>query len=58
MICPSCSTQCDDSSTFCQNCGRRVSGGKTPWRLLGCPLALLILVAIAAIVGLLFKRIG
>jgi hypothetical protein len=50
--------QCDDSATFCQNCGRRVFGGKTPWLLLGCPLALLILVAIAAIIGLIFKRLG
>ena len=58
MICPSCSTQCDDTSTFCQNCGRRVSGGRTPWMLLGCPLLLLILVALAAVIGLLFKHVG
>lgn len=58
MICPSCSTQCDDSSSFCQNCGRRLLGGKTPWVLLGCSLLLLILVAIAAVIGFLLKRIG
>lgn len=58
MICPSCSMQCDDNSTFCQYCGRRVSGGKTPWLFIGCPLAFLILVAIAAMVGLLLKQFG
>lgn len=58
MICPSCSTQCDDSASFCQNCGRRLSSGKTPWVLLGCPLLLLILVAVAAVIGFLLKRIG
>ena len=58
VICPSCNTQCDDSASFCQNCGRRVSGGKTPWLLIGCPLTLLLLVAIAAIVGFLFTRLG
>jgi hypothetical protein len=35
-----------------------VSGGKTPWVLLGCPLVLLILIAFAAVVGLLLKKIG
>lgn len=58
MICPSCSTQCDDSSTICENCGRRISGGRTPWLMLGCPLAILILVAVAAVIALLLKRIG
>lgn len=58
MICPSCGMQCDDSSTFCQYCGRKVSGGKTPWLLIGCPLAILILIALAAIAGLVLKRLG
>ncbi len=56
MICPSCSTQCDDTSTFCQTCGRRVAGGKTPWLLLGCPMTLLLFVAAAAVLALIFKQ--
>ena|GEM_PF-6945152 len=56
MICPSCSTQCDDTSTFCQTCGRRVAGGKTPWLLLGCPMTLLLFVATAALLALIFKQ--
>ena len=58
MICPSCTTQCSDGASFCENCGRRVSGGRTPWMLLGCPALLLILIAIAAVVGLLLKQVG
>lgn len=58
MICPSCSTQCDDTSSFCQNCGRRVSGGRTPWLLIGCPLVLLIFVALAALVGVALRWLG
>lgn len=58
MICPSCSTQCTDGASFCENCGRRVSVGRTPWILIGCPLLLLILVAIAAAVGLMLKQVG
>lgn len=58
MICPSCNTQCIDGASFCENCGRRVSAARTPWILIGCPLLLLILVAIAAAVGFLLKQVG
>ena len=58
MICPACSTECDDSSTFCQTCGRRVSGGRIPWLAVGCPAAVLLLVAFAAFVALILKHLG
>lgn len=58
MFCPACNSQCDDTSTFCQKCGHRVAGGRVPWLLIGCPVALLLLVALAAIVAVVLKHLA
>ena len=58
MICPACRTECDDSSTFCQTCGHKVTVGRIPWLAVGWPVAVLLLVAVAAVVALVLKHLG
>ena len=55
-LCPLCGVYGDVSTKFCPNCGsRRVE--TTPWILLGCPLLVLLFVALAAWIGLLVRHI-
>jgi hypothetical protein len=56
ILCPVCGALGDGATNFCSNCGSR-RRERTPWILLGCPLFILLFVALAAWVGLLLKQL-